>query len=402
MKIMKSSKNKPEQESSQPGIAQNAAMDYFDDQKPAPALALDKTEQRRKTIINILYWMLTLLVVYFVFKYVVAYIMPFLIGFVVALLLRPFVAWVARKTKIKHSIVAVVFVVLFYSVIVVVLTLLGIRIATYLVERIQQFPAIYTKTIAPALFDFVDNINAGIQLLDPSVIGTIETIFNTAIDSLGGVLVNVSTSAGIWITNVAASLPGFLLNLAFTVISTVFIAIDYPKVTGFIMRQMPDRAQGLARDVKKYLFELVGQYVRSYALIMFITFAELTVGFFILGIKNSFLMALVIAIFDILPVVGTGTVLIPWAVICFISGNTGFGIGLLVIYFVIFIVRNIIEPKIVGDSVGLHPLVTLVSIFVGARLFGGVGLIGLPIMFAILNALNEKGAIKLFKKQNER
>jgi sporulation integral membrane protein YtvI len=164
------------------------------------------------------------------------------------------------------------------------------------------------------------------------------------------------------------------------------------------MRQIPERPAGILRDIKRYLGVVILQFVRSYAIILLVTFSELAIGFAILGVKNVFLLALLISLFDILPVVGLGAVLLPWAAISLVTGNTALGIGLVVMYVVILVVRNIIEPKIVGDRVGLHPLLTLVCMFVGAKLFGVIGLFGLPVAVAILKALNDKGAIRLYKR----
>jgi predicted PurR-regulated permease PerM len=118
---------------------------------------------------------------------------------------------------------------------------------------------------------------------------------------------------------------------------------------------------------------------------------------FITGQQNVFLLALLIALLDILPIVGTGTVLLPWALISFITGDFASGICLLVIYAVITVIRQFIEPKIVGDQVGLHPVATLIAMIVGTRLFGAIGLFGLPISLAIIKDLNDHGKIHVFK-----
>ena len=130
---------------------------------------------------------------------------------------------------------------------------------------------------------------------------------------------------------------------------------------------------------------------------MCITFAELSVGLSIIRIENAVLIAFVISIFDILPVLGTGGIMIPWTIIAALQGNYSLALGLLIVYIIITIIRNILEPKIVGSQVGLHPLVTLMSLFVGAQLFGVLGLFGLPITLSLLKNLNDKGTIHILK-----
>ena len=137
--------------------------------------------------------------------------------------------------------------------------------------------------------------------------------------------------------------------------------------------------------------------IRSYAIIMSITFVELSIGLSIIGVDNAIVIALLIAIFDILPVLGTGGIMIPWAVITAIQGDYSMAIALFAVYIVVTIIRNIIEPKIVGSQLGLHPVATLASLFVGAQLFGAVGLFGFPIGLSLLRYLNEQGTLKIFK-----
>ena len=109
------------------------------------------------------------------------------------------------------------------------------------------------------------------------------------------------------------------------------------------------------------------------------------------------IIALLISIFDILPVLGTGGIMIPWSIISLITGDVRLGILLAIVYIVVTVIRNIIEPKIVGQQLGLHPLVTLVSMFIGVNIAGIVGLFGFPILLSLLVHLNSKGVISLYK-----
>jgi len=122
----------------------------------------------------------------------------------------------------------------------------------------------------------------------------------------------------------------------------------------------------------------------------------------LLGIDNAILIALIIAILDLLPVLGTGTVLIPWGIINIILGNYLIGVALIILYVVILIIRNIIEPKIISKQVGLHPLITLLCIFIGLKLFGFIGIIFLPLVTILVYNLYKEGEISFldFKKSS--
>ncbi len=130
---------------------------------------------------------------------------------------------------------------------------------------------------------------------------------------------------------------------------------------------------------------------------MSITFVELSIGLSIIRIENAIFIASIVAIVDILPVLGTGTVMIPWALITAIQGNVTRAVSLLILYLIITVIRNIVEPKFIGKQMGLHPIVSLMSMFVGAKLFGAIGLFGMPITISLLLHLSRNKTIKFFK-----
>ena len=140
----------------------------------------------------------------------------------------------------------------------------------------------------------------------------------------------------------------------------------------------------------------MGSYLKAYGILILITSIELFIGFTILGINNAILLAILIALIDIFPILGTGTVVIPWAIISLIQGNFFRGIGLAIIYIVVLLVRQIIEPRIVGAQLGQHPVVTLIAIYIGFLWMGVFGMILLPIFTNILIALNKSGTIHLW------
>ena len=127
---------------------------------------------------------------------------------------------------------------------------------------------------------------------------------------------------------------------------------------------------------------------------MLITFVELSLGFLLIGQKNAILLGAIICVIDVLPVLGTGAVVIPWALISLFTGNIWKAIGLILIYIIITIVRNFLEPKVIGNQVGLHPLITLLSMFCGLKLLGIIGLFGFPLTLIVINDLYKNGKLK--------
>lgn len=182
-------------------------------------------------------------------------------------------------------------------------------------------------------------------------------------------------------------------------IATVFIAVDFDKIKTFIRRNLPERPLRMVRDVRDSFLGIVWQFIKSYFIIFCITTTEITVGLLLIGVNRPVLVAVLIAIFDAFPIVGSGMILLPWTILTLISGEVWRGLGLGILYAVVVIARQIIEPKIVGKHVGLRPIVTLICMYAGTRLFGGlIGLFGLPITAAILVDLNDSGILHLFKR----
>ena len=199
------------------------------------------------------------------------------------------------------------------------------------------------------------------------------------------------------ITGLAGEVPTLLIKFIFTIVSSFFFTIDYYKITHFIIHQFKGERRDILLMLKDNVIGTLGKFIRAYTVIISITFLELSLGFLILGIPNPLLLAGLIALIDIMPILGTGAVLLPWSIISFILGNTKIGIGILLLYIIITAVRQTIEPKIVGQQIGLHPILTLILMYVGAQLMGVLGLLILPIIATILVKLNKDGTIHLFK-----
>ena len=189
----------------------------------------------------------------------------------------------------------------------------------------------------------------------------------------------------------------FLVKFIFAIISSFLFTLDYYRFTGFVMRQFPERVQHIILNIKRNIFGTIFKLMKAYFILMTLTFIELSIGFTIFSIPNAILLAVIIAILDILPAIGVGGILIPWSIIELVKGNYNLSIGLIVIYAIITIIRYILEPKIVGSQIGLNPIVIIISIFLGAQIFGFLGIFILPIIATIIKYLNDSGTIKLFK-----
>ena len=357
---------------------------------------MSTTEKKRKFIIDVLYVALILAIGYLVLQYALPLLAPFVVAFVVAYLLRRPIRFLARILHVPKSLVAVLLVLLTYGLVGFVLTLAGIRVTATIGELVDQIPGFYSSYVLPTLSSltiWLEDLLAG---ADPMVLSALNEMQNQLIQMLGQLVSSVSVWLTTWVSSTAVSLPGLLIRILLMVISSFFIAIDYEKIVRFVLGVLHGHTREIVLQVKSYVVGTLFVCIWSYALIMFITFTELAIGLRIIGVERSTLVALLIAIFDILPVLGTGGIMIPWAILSLLGGDLTRGLSLLVLYPVITVIRNIIEPKIVGKQIGLHPVLTLMSMFVGTSLFGVVGLFGFPILLSLLRYLNETGTISLY------
>lgn len=347
-------------------------------------------DKKRRFIINTVWWLLAAGIVWLAMRYAVPILMPFIIGFLTAALINPPVRALSKRFDLKRRPIGILILLIFYATIGMLATVLIVRVAVMLGELSKALPTIYSESIEPSLGKLFELINRAVEKLG-RVFGKhggvfsddLEGFFGTVKSSLGSAVSDISVKVLTKLSGFAAGIPGVVVQIVFAVISSFFFTVDFERILAALKRLLPEKTVALLTSVRDCSFRTLGRYIRSYALIMLITFAELSVGLLILRIGKAFALAFGIALFDILPVLGTGGVLLPWALMKLVGGDIGKAVGLTVIWGIVSIVRNIIEPKIIGGQVGLHPLVTLIAMYVGTKLFGVTGLFALPIGLAV-------------------
>ena len=339
-------------------------------------------QKKKDFLIRLLYAAVILAIAIYICRRAVIVLLPFVIALLVSLILRPVVRFLHEKCRVQKTIASVCIVLLFYGAVGVLVVLLGIRLVTGVRDLVLQLPAFYNTRIEPLLSGFAAWVQQFATRFDPAAATILGDLLKGAGSSIESAITSFSMSALRTISGYAISAPGILIDILITIIATVFITMDYPLLKRFLLCPVG---------------RTLGRYVRCYALILLITFAELALGLSSIGIRGAPVIALLIACFDILPVVGSGTVLIPWAILAAVGGDYRIAASVGVLYIIVTVIRNIIEPKIIGDHVGLHPIATLVSMVVGVYVFGGIGLLGLPVTLALCKSLNDAGVIHIFR-----
>lgn len=382
---------------------------------------MNLVEKRRAMLINFVYYGFLLVAYYLFMKYAFWLVAPFIAAFGIAMLLQKPVRAISKKTHIKKGIVASVSVLLILAIIVAAVVLVGYRVfvefkglgqyvmsklndwpdlvrtaETWIIDKLSFLPDSIEKTATDAISGIVDNLlamseeSSEIQQSGMSI-GSFD--FSAITTPLGGLL------------STAMRIPAIFTAVLISIIACFFVTCDYDNFTNMIKKNVSQEHERVLVKSKKLLGNILGKWGKSYITIMFITFCEVSIGLNILKLIGLYdggyiaAISIVTAIVDILPVLGTGTVMVPWAVFSLFTGKVGFGIGLLVLYAIITVIRQILEPRLVAMNVGIHPVLTLMGMYLGLQLFGVIGIFALPITFVMLKALNDEGIIHLWGRK---
>ena len=357
----------------------------------------ENTERRRRVLINFAYYAVIAVLYYLFFSYGIHYIMPFVVAFLIAMILERPISAISKHPHFPRKAVSGVMLVLFYGIIVTLLSLIVNRLLSTVFAWFGELPNLYRDYIEPAATKLLLWYDHNIAVLLPGFQEDVESNMGDILSALSGIFSGISSSVVKLAQDFVISAPSRLFSLLFGIIASVYFCLDYPALSYFLDSQVKEDGSGLASEIKGYISQGIGQFIVSYFKILCITFAELLLGFLIIGQGNALLFAFIIAFFDILPALGVGTILWPWALIAYLNGEPIKAIQLMVIYTVITVVRRVIEPLIVGDSIGLGPSSTIISMYLGIRVFGALGLVIGPFTAIVIKNLNDLGRIHIYK-----
>ena len=330
---------------------------------------------------------ITLLFGYIFFEYLIPLSMPFVIAFLISRLVRPVSKAMRRISPYLDKPVTVLALLLLTAAICILVRLAAVSavsqindLLNVLSERLAPVSTVTEKLIAfaeshPVLKKYI------LSGVDP---GNIE-------NAVAGFLRNALSEAGSFFAKATGSFiagfPSAILTFFITVSAAFYFSLDRGETGGFISAFLPKDKAAFLIEKKKTVSKAVVGYFKTYFLMMLIVFAVMYIGLTFIGVDHSFLKAMLIAVIDLLPVLGVGTVIVPWSIICFITGNVSRGVALLILFAVVTVVRELAEPKIVGKYIGAPPIFALMSVYVGTKLFGVPGLILFPIITSVAFAV---------------
>jgi len=320
---------------------------------------------------------------------------PFIIALAISSFIEPPIRFLMKKTKLSRKVAALISLltvaIVFGSLIVLLISRIY-REAESLYQILPGYiPEIYHNI--SSLINKASDIYFG---LPKEVTISIDNMVSNITDSVPKVLKSLMSG----ILNTAVSIPQAIIFVIVTMLSTFFLSSDRDSIYNYIKSNFPEALINKIISIKNDMFMALFGYIRAQLILMSITFIELSIGFWIIGVRHFILLASIIAVIDALPILGTGGVLIPWAIYEFITTDFTTGIKLIILYGIVLVVRQLIEPKVLGQQIGLHPLITLMSMYLGLRIFSYPGLIIGPVTVLLLkniiSGILKKRSIKEF------
>jgi len=358
---------------------------------------LDTLAILKKSALYVLCIAVTVGALFLAVQYLLPAAMPIVIAGLIAAVIRKPVKLLHEKLKFPEKLAAALMVLLLTSAITLVLYYLISRGCSEIVALTDGVGNFIERLKNDEGFagNLINKISSAFPFWDlrPRLTELWINIDSSLESLLAGILEKLSGSVIPMITGAVAFVPDAILFVVVTVFSAYYLSVGGAKMKASFVSLLPKPAAEWLDRTYIHLKETAGRFLQAYMLIMAITFTELFVMFSIAKIRYAFLIALFTAIIDVLPVLGTGTVLIPWSIFLFITGNTKTAIALLIIYGIITLVRQFIEPRIVGNSVGISPFASLASMYIGLKLFGGLGLFICPMaVITVQNIIKNKSA----------
>ncbi len=350
-----------------------------------------------KVLKRLVLFLVLIIGMFFAFKLAVFY-MPFLIAFIISLLVEPIIKFVAKHSKFTRKTSAIIVLVI-VSIVIVGLLTWGI------ISIISE-----SSNLLQGLNGSIEKLYAKFQELTKSIDFNKINLPKEFMDIVNNSSQDFLSTASTWIRNTLnsllqtiTSLPKVFIYIGITLVATYFICTDKLYILDQIEHHLP---RTWVKRLMMHLREVVsslGCYLKAEAILVLISFVITIVGLFImqfmgLNVRFPLLAGIAIGFVDALPILGSGTVLVPWAVISATDGDINLAISLLVLLAIISIVKQLIEPKVVSKQIGIHPIFTLIAMYTGYKVIGVMGLLLGPIILIILKNVFgnfiDKGLVK--------
>lgn len=342
-----------------------------------------------KVFVNLSIMLALLLVCIFILPRFIVCFMPFIIGWIIALIASPLVKFFEKQLKIKRKAGAAFVIISVIALVILAGYLLGAKLIEETTNFVSELPEMWESTLE----DF-EEVGEAFETAGKYLPESLQTTFKKVTANIGTYLGDffggLSEPTIEALGRFAMDLPSILIGIIMCLLSSYLFVADKDYLPNLLSKVVPEAITERWNMIKRGLRHAVGGYFKAQIKIEIWMYLLLGIGFTILKVRYAFIIAVGVAFLDFLPFFGTGTVLVPWAIIKFLNGDYTMVIGLLIIWGVGQMARQLIQPKIMGDSMGLAPIPTLVLLFAGYKVGSVVGMIvAVPIGIIVLNMYEE-------------
>lgn len=349
-----------------------------------------------KALVNIAVAVVLLLLAIFLLPRLLVFFLPFVIGWIISMIASPLVRFFEEKLKFKRKAGSAFVIIVVIGLVVTVIYLICSNVADQIMGLINDLPSMW-KSMEADFMDIGKRMSVFYEKLPLNVQESFTVIIEEAGAYIGDLFGHISSPTIAVVGNIAKRVPSVLIGIIMCLLSSYFFVAERNQINDWFHRNAPGFLVERFSMIKRSLLKSVGGYFKAQLKIEVWMYLLLVIGLSILKVDYVLLIAFAIAILDLLPFFGTGTVMVPWAIIKILSGDYTVAIGLLIIWGVGQLARQIIQPKIVGDSVGVAPIPTLFLLFIGYKLSGVIGMILAVPLGLLLYSMYEEGAFDTTK-----
>jgi sporulation integral membrane protein YtvI len=345
-------------------------------------------QAHKQAIDKIIFAGVLLVFVYIFMKYLFPLTAPFIVGLLLSLAMEPLMSLFTKRFKMGRTVASIICLL----VLIIAIGGVGVTIVSKIVSEAKSFIHSIPKHVEE-LSDILNSIAERFKSINALLPESIRTLFDDPLKSLVPFLTSSlgeGFKSGSW--NVVTSVPVALVGLILSFVSALFFMKDKAIIFGWFREKTPKWLSERVSVVKDGMaFGILG-YFKAQLIMMSIVGCIVIIGLLIIQYPYALFLGLIIAVIDALPIFGSGSILWPWAAVSFLNGRYFTGVGLLLIYGVVLVTRQTVEPRVLGDQIGIHPLITLMSMYIGIRLFGVLGIIMGPVVAITIKAIFEAKA----------
>lgn len=342
-----------------------------------------------KIFVNIIFLIIMALIIFFIVPRVLIFFMPFLIGWIISIIANPLVKFLETKVNIVRKLSSALIIIGVLSLIIFSMYFAFSKIYSESIEFVSNIPQIY-ENLESDILKVQQNLIRFYEILPTPLKDNLILVTQNLNEYIGGFIQNMGIPTVIAAGNIAKNLPSTLLNIIITILAAYFFIVDRDRLNLFINDITPNYIIHRYYFISKNLKVVLGGYFKAQFQLMVIVIFIVLIGFLILRVNYIFILTIMIAILDFLPLFGSGIILIPWALFKALTSDYFTAFGLLIIYTTVQVTRQVIQPKLIGDSIGVDPLATLVLMYIGFKFRGFLGmLIAIPLGLILFNLYRE-------------